>query len=168
MNPKQVIFTPQAIQKVLPRILKPALDKRGFSLAAVILDWPKIVGENIARHCVPQKISFGRTKSYGAILHVKATSGASLWLQHSEHWLIEKINSYFGYKSIERLKIIQGPLPFSQESSVVTRSPAPLNADQERDLLHLKETISDDELVIALQNLGRSLYGEINKIKPKE
>jgi len=165
MKPKQAIFTPQAIKKVLPRILKPTLNKRGFSLGEILLDWHKIVGDTIATHCVPQKINFGRTKSHGAILSIQATSGATLWLQHSEYWLIEKINSYFGYKAIERLKIIHGLLPAPKIPDNSPPPSFPLKAEQEKMLRNLKESFSDEELVMALQNLGRSFYGTMNKTK---
>ena len=48
----------------------------------------------------------------GGTLHVRVGSGAlALELQHLEPVVIERINTYFGYRAVERLKLVHGPLP---------------------------------------------------------
>ena len=45
-------------------------------------------------------------------MHLRVASGGlAMELQHFEPVLVERINAYFGYPAVARVKLIQGPLP---------------------------------------------------------
>src|SRR5919106_1345380 len=92
---------------LLGKVLDPASRRRGLAEAGVLTDWPRIVGEVLARRCQPVKLTGSR--GHGGILHVHVAGSAALELQHSEPQLLERINSYFGYPAVARLRLIRAP-----------------------------------------------------------
>ena len=89
------------------------------------------------------------------MLHVAGT--AALELQHSEVQILERINGFFGYPAVSRLRLIQAPPPRS------SYRPAPVNrrvsAAEEIELAEAVRDIRDPGLRAALQGLGRALKG---------
>ena len=78
-------------------------------------------------------------------------------LQHLQPLLIERINGYFGFKAVDRLKIIQGPLPDRTEKAAwSTRT---LETGEESVLAESLMDIDDDDIRKALQALGRAVIG---------
>ena len=77
----------------LPHLAAPALRKRGFAQAKLITDWPAIVGEELARETVPQKLAFPRGSKTDAVLHLRVASGFALELQHIAPQIIDRINN---------------------------------------------------------------------------
>ena len=57
--------------------------KRGFSGADVLTDWPAIVGPDMARHCLPEKLVHGRAMQ-GGTLHLRVAGAWATELQHLE------------------------------------------------------------------------------------
>ena len=94
---------------LLGRVLDPASRRRGLAEARVLTDWPSIVGEVLAARCQPVKLT-GGSRGHGGILHIHVAGSAALELQHSEPQLLERINSYFGYPAVARLRLIRAPL----------------------------------------------------------
>ena len=90
---------------LVPRLVKPVLRARGFHQAAVLTDWPAIVGVELAACCCPEKLS------REGVLHLRVVPGAATRLQHIEPLLLERIASHFGFRAVKRLALRQGPLP---------------------------------------------------------
>lgn len=99
----------RAVAASLPAILKPLAAERGASLVALQLDWPEIVGAEIAERCRPLELRLGSGRAEG-MLTVKAESGFALELQHLAPQVLERINGHFGYRAVVRLRVRQGPL----------------------------------------------------------
>ena len=96
----------RTISASVEKITKPIFGKRGFGEAAIVTDWPHIVGATMARHTIPEQISFPRSGRTDGTLKLKIDSSAlALELQHLTPQLIEKINTYFGYTYIKNIKI---------------------------------------------------------------
>ncbi len=91
------------IQKSAPK----AFGKRGFAERKLLLEWPKIVGSELAACCMPQKISRDRQGKRAATLHLDVLSGFTLDVQQMEPVILEKISTYIGYRAIERLVLHQ-------------------------------------------------------------
>jgi len=68
----------QAIGASLPRIAKPILGKQGLGEAQLLAEWPAIIGEELARHCWPIKLSFPRGERRDGTLRLRVAS-ASRW-----------------------------------------------------------------------------------------
>lgn len=139
----------------LPHLAAPALRKRGFAQAKLITDWPAIVGEEMARYTVPQKLAFPRSSKTDAILHLRVASGYALELQHSAPQIIDRINGFFGYRAVADLRYAQGPIPPQRKPRRVT--PPRLNTADEARLQRTVGEMGDTGLRDALLRLGRAV-----------
>jgi len=147
------------VSQSIDRLTKGLLGKHGFTHGAIATKWPDIVGENMARHTQPEKIVFSRDGVTGGTLHLKTDSGAyATQLQHQEPQIIERINTFFGYKAVVRIKLIQGPLPHLK-ADPLGKPPRPLNAAEARDLAQAVAQVDDPEIKEALERLGSSIKG---------
>jgi len=146
--------------RAVDRLTKGLLGKNGFTHGALITQWPDIVGAQMAHHCQPQKIVFSRDGATGGTLHLKADSGAfATQLQHQEPQVVERVNSFFGYKAIDRIRLFQGPLP-AQRGTPAGRdrqAPPPLNPAQTRQLAKTVAMVEDPDIQKALMRLGTSI-----------
>ena len=144
----------KAIKKVIPAILKPALDKRGFVQAQMILDWEKIVGTQIAQYSIPERITYYKSAWKKGTLVLAVTPGWAPIITHGLQQIIDRINSYFGYEAISRLQIKQ---------TLYTKRQAPLKVEtipsDETNMTGVEEFPDIDDLGLrqALANLRRSL-----------
>lgn len=97
----------KAIKKVIPAILKPVLDKRGFAQAQIVLDWEKIVGSQMAQYGVPERINYYKNATSKGTLVLSVTPGWAPIINHGKQQIMERINSYFGYEAVSRLQLKQ-------------------------------------------------------------
>lgn len=141
---------PRAIAGEVERLTRPALGKRGFAEAAVIAEWPSIVGSVLAARTCPLKIVFPRGQRGDGVLHLRVANGAfATELQHLEPQVLERVNGHFGYRAVARLALSQGPLPRQAKP----KPPAPPPADPavvERAVAD----VADPEVRQALARLG--------------
>ncbi len=145
----------RTISASVEKITKPIFGKRGFGEAAIVTDWPHIVGATLARHTVPEQISFPRSGRTNGMLKLKIDSSAlALELQHLTPQLIDKINTYFGYGAVGRIQIVQGPVPEQQPPE---RESTPVREDTRRELDQRLVFVLDPELKAALSALGNQL-----------
>ncbi len=146
----------RAVGASLPAATKGAVARRGFAEARLLLDWPSIVGETMARHTLPERLARPRGEG-GGVLHVRVAGAFALELQHLEPVVIERINAHFGHAAVARLKMTQGlPAPPVRPR----RRPKPLGAAAETALAASVERIGDDRLKEALARLGRAILAE--------
>ncbi len=139
---------------LLPKIARTALGHRGFAENGIITDWPAIVGPTLAARSTPVKLTFPAGRRQEATLVVRVGGSLALELQHLEPLVVERLNSYFGYRAVARLKILQGPTPASPEAR---EDPPPLDPVEEAALAQDISGIADGRLREALNGLGRAL-----------
>lgn len=95
---------------LLPPLINPALKRRGFQSGALFMDWPIIVGPDMARLCRPEKLTFPKDRrDQGTLTLVAYDGSAALFLQHALDLILNHINMHFGYKAVGRIRIIQRP-----------------------------------------------------------
>jgi len=164
MNDKPVKDGPQtkryggmrALAATLPRVASPVLGKRGFSEAQLIAQWPAVIGENLALHMAPERISFARGGRRDGTLRVRVEPGFALEAQHREPQILERINAFFGYRAVARLALTQGPLPRGQIPRPALRK---LGEDERRTLDRRLAAVEDPGLRDALRRLGEAVIG---------
>jgi hypothetical protein len=142
------------LPEVLGKVLDPASRRRGLAEARVLTDWPSIVGEVLAARCQPVKLTTGG-RSDGGVLHVHVAGSAALELQHSEPQVLERINSYFGYVAVARLRLIRAPLALPRRAEPAAASP--LDPAARAEIEAVVRPIADDGLRAALAGLGATL-----------
>jgi len=88
----------------LPRGLKGILKKNGYNYSEIISKWSMLVGKDIANCSYPKSIKMKKGESNGTlILGVKR--GDEITIEYSKKEIMDKINSYFGYKLIDNVKL---------------------------------------------------------------
>ncbi len=139
-------------------LLRHHLKVRGFTQVELVTRWTEIAGASLADHCFPYKLSPG--SSGGSTLTLVADNRAALELQHQTPKLIDKINTYFGDTTINKIKVVAGEIP---KSLSVQPAPRRLTVDEEAELLRRTASVEDPVLRDALTRLGRNAIGESRK-----
>ena len=88
----------------LPRGLKGILKKNGYNYSEIISKWNMLVGKDIAQYAYPKSIKMKKRDSNG-LLVLAIKRGDEINVEYSKKNIIDKINSYFGYKLISEIKI---------------------------------------------------------------
>ncbi|WP_372394351.1 DciA family protein [Azospirillum sp. HJ39] len=154
---------PRRIGQSVPDVAGKVLGKRGLAFGALITDWPSIVGQQLSLRTAPDKLSFPRGKREEATLHIRAMGAIALELQHLEPQIIERINGFFGYRAVARIKLIHAALP-SAPSPVVR--PRALTMDEEIGITATTAAVEDEELRATLERFGRSLMARPKRSPP--
>ena len=91
-----------------PRGLKKLLRKGGYNFSSIVDNWVKMVGNDISNKCYPSTIKMGKDMSNGTLI-INVIHGNELSVEYSKQEIIDKINSFFGFKCVKevKLKIIQ-------------------------------------------------------------
>ena len=157
---------PRALAAAVSRLTAPVFGRRGFAQGAVVNEWAAIVGAHLARHTVPEKIVHAEGGREEGTLHLRVDSGAlAIELQHLEPQLIERVNGYFGYRAVGRVKLAQGPLPRRLEKPGA--APREIDMAEEKDLAGRLAAIDDADLRAALDSLGRAVMGRRGTLPKK-
>jgi len=88
----------------LPRGIKGILKKNGYNYSEIINKWNFLVGQDISNCCYPKSIKVSRANKNG-ILVLSVERGNEINVEYSKQEIINKINSYFGYKLISEIRL---------------------------------------------------------------
>ena len=164
LNPGRVGQS-RSMAQLIPRLTKPILGKRGLAQADIVLNWPNIVGLEITKFCQPEKITFPKGLRHNGTLHLRASAGAALEMQHDSARLIERINGYFGYAAITKIRLIQIPLKLPTKDN---KTVEPRHVPTEIEIKQLEkqlEIVEDNDLRMKLERLGMAILSESIKMK---
>ena len=144
------------VAELVPQIGRAAFRRFGFVQSSVVTRWPEIVGDRHARVCSPESIRFPPGEKSDGILQLVVLPAHAPLIQHVIPKIIERVNRFFGYKAVARVKLRQGAVkPPVAEKRIAPPSlkPIPMElGDSLRD-------IGDPELRVVLESLARSLGG---------
>ena len=88
----------------LPRGVKGILKKNGYNYSEIINKWNLLVGKDISCCCYPKSVKMTRTNKNGTLI-LAVERGNEIDAEYSKNEIINKINSYFGYKLISEVKL---------------------------------------------------------------
>ena len=107
-NTKQRIKTIQGLRSfrdTLPKNIKKIIKKKGHIFSETLNNWKYIVGNEIFQICYPK--SFKSSNKFGvSTLNVMVKRGHEIDLEYSKKEIMDKMNSFFGYAVVEKLKFI--------------------------------------------------------------
>jgi hypothetical protein len=165
-------FTPISISESLKGFNRKFLYKFGKLDFVIHSKWSDIVGSFFQNHSEPLKISSiaknlndkGST-SYERYRHVNVSPAAAIDFQHFQDKIIEKINSYFGYKAIKGIKIHQQLV----KNQIVKQPKKNTNLieleEDKKDILRETPKLSNKNLEESIVKLGLSITKEKNNEK---
>jgi hypothetical protein len=107
-NTKQRLKTIQGLRSfkdTLPKNIKKIFKKKGHIFSETLNNWKYIVGNEIFQICYPKL--FKNSNKFGvSTLHVMVKRGHEIDLEYSKKEIMNKMNSFFGYAAVEKLKFI--------------------------------------------------------------
>ena len=105
----------KSLVNVTEKIVEKKLSRLGAVQTHILLNW-NYIAEQYANITIPDKIKFNRNKNINGQMTIKVQNGFGLEIQHAIPFLLNQINSRFGYKAIEKIKIIQTELGYTEKS----------------------------------------------------
>src|SRR5262245_39734929 len=103
--------------------LDPAARARGFATAALLADWPAIVGAELAQFTMPDRVVWPRhrddegetvqhrgRREEGAVLILRVDGPRAIEVQHRSRQILERVNGHFGYRAVAEMRILQAPV----------------------------------------------------------
>ena len=95
----------RSFKDTLPTNIKKIIKKKGHIFSETLNNWKYIVGNEFFQICYPK--SFKNSNKFGvSTLHVMVKRGHEIDLEYSKKEIIDKMNSFFGYAVVEKLKFI--------------------------------------------------------------
>ena len=158
-------FVPQSISYALRKINRGFASKFGKVEFIIHSKWPEIVGSYFEEYSEPKNIS--KLPDYeneiGEIiyknhLNVSVAPAAAIEFQHFKDKILEKINSYFGYKAIVDLRIQQNFIPNNKIESKVTNKM--LTESEETNITNEVNQLNNKDLKKSLIDLGKNIAKE--------
>lgn len=149
----------RAVSDLMPEIGRAAFRRFGFVQSSVVSRWDEIVGARYAAVSAPESIRFPIGKKAEGTLELVVEGAHATMMQHVIPEIIERVNRFFGYSAIARVKIRQGQVAkknaaknnVQKPASPPTLKPVPMELGES-----LRE-IADPELFTVLESLARSL-----------
>lgn len=145
----------KAIGDLMPQIGRTSFRRFGFVQSSVVTRWPEIVGAQHARVCLPEAIRFPPGGKNDGILQLVVLPAHAPLIQHIIPEIMERVNRFFGYNAVARIKIRQGEVKPPRDQSPRTQPPSlkPIPMELGESL----RDIGDPELRTVLESLARSL-----------
>jgi hypothetical protein len=163
---------PSAVGGRLSGLIKQLDERFGRGPETLQARWREIVGEALAAHTEPAKLSRPRNGG-GAVLELKVDGPAATLIQHQAPDLLARVNLFLGEGAVERLRIVQGvvrrarPAAGPAEAAQARRKRlVPLDAGLEAELAASVARAGDGPLKTALTRLGREVLRRHPGTKP--
>ncbi len=161
----------RAIGAFATRLLDPIARARGFATISLLSEWPMIAGHDLAQFTMPNKVIWPRRRqdedsagaapthqTEAATLILRVDGPRAIEVQHRADQIIERVNTYFGYRAIGALRILQAPVTRARRSPAPS-PPPPLDPQP----LPASAAIDDDNLRQALMRLGTAVRSKASR-----
>lgn len=150
--------TPKSIGELMPHIGRTAFRRFGFVQSNVVTRWPEIVGPTHSKVCMPEAIRFPPGEKTEGILQLVVIPAHAPLIQQVIPEIMERVNRFFGYNAVSRVKIRQGEV--KAENALHSGSgpkPPPSLKPIPMELGESLRDIGDPELRTVLESLARSM-----------
>ena len=106
----------RSFKDTLPKNIKKVINKKGHIYSETLSNWKHIVGENLFKICYPK--SFKNSNKFGvSTLLIMVKRGHEVDLEYSKKEIMDKMNIFFGYKVVEKLKFTS----FDDEKKILSK-----------------------------------------------
>ena len=95
----------RSFKDTLPKNVKKIIKKKGHIFSETLNNWKYIVGDDLFKVCYPK--SFKNSNKLGvSCLLIMVKRGHEVDMEYSKKQILDKMNNYFGYSVVEKLKLI--------------------------------------------------------------
>ena len=107
----------RSFKDTLPKNVKKIINKKGYIYSETLSNWRYIVGDRLFKYCYPK--TFKNSNRFGvSTLLVMVKRGHEVDLEYSKKEILDKMNSFFGYSVVEKLKLVS----FDYEQEIVSEN----------------------------------------------
>ncbi|WP_174802641.1 DUF721 domain-containing protein [Martelella limonii] len=152
------------IADVANALIDPILARRAGISTSLLSAWPEIAGETYADFSRPEKIVWPKRQGEGedsgfrpGTLTIACEGARVLFLTHAQDELIHRVNGFFGFIAVDRIKVIQKPV---QPPGPQRRPKPQLSPAERRDLEARLDGIESEALRNAILRLGAGVMSE--------
>ncbi|WP_397583561.1 DUF721 domain-containing protein [Sphingorhabdus sp.] len=144
----------RAVSALMPDIGRAAFRRFGFVQSSVVSRWDEIVGARYAAVSAPEAIRFPVGKKSDGTLELTVEGAHATMIQHVLPEIMDRVNRFFGYGAVARVKVRQGPVSKPKPRQP---SPPPMLKPVPMELGESLREIGDPELFTVLESLAKSL-----------
>ena len=95
----------RSFKDTLPTSVKKIINKKGHIYSETLSNWKYIVGNDLFKICYPK--TFKNSNKFGvSTLIIMVQRGHEVDMEYSKKNILDKMNSFFGYSVVEKLKFI--------------------------------------------------------------
>ncbi len=95
----------RSFKDTLPKNIKKIIYKKGHIYSETLNNWRYIVGENLFKSCYPKSFKSSNKFRVNTLI-VVVKRGNEVDLEYSKKEIMERMNNFFGYQVVEKLKLI--------------------------------------------------------------
>ena len=111
----------RSFKDTLPKNLKKIINKKGHIYSETLSNWKYLVGNELFKVCFPK--TFKNSNRFGvSTLVVMVKRGHEVDVEYSKKNILDKMNNFFGYDVVEKLKFISFDDEQKTNSSNKTKS----------------------------------------------
>ena len=111
----------RSFKDTLPKNLKKIINKKGHIYSETLSNWKYLVGNELFKVCFPK--TFKNSNRFGvSTLVVMVKRGHEVDVEYSKKNILDKMNNFFGYDVVEKLKFISFDDEQKNNSSNETKS----------------------------------------------
>ena len=139
----------------IPKTLKKHLKKNGYNYSNIVDNWTRMVSKKISDACYPVTVKIGKEMKDSTLI-LNVIHGKELEVEYEKNQIIDKINSFFGYKYISNvtLKTVRDKVVKSRKSFPKLKN---INKIEEK-----INKVNDNQLKGSLNSLLKA-YNERNR-----
>ena len=95
----------RSFKDTLPKNVKKIINKKGHVYSETLSNWKYLVGSELFKICYPK--TFKNSNKFGvSTLLIMVKRGHEVDMEYSKKEILNKMNTYFGYSVVEKLKFI--------------------------------------------------------------
>ena len=94
----------RSFKNSLPKNVKKILNKKGFVYTEILNRWNYLVGNEISKVSFPKTFKPNGKNAPGTLI-ISIQRGNEINIEFSKNTIIEKINSFFGYKVLNNVRL---------------------------------------------------------------
>ncbi len=95
----------RSFKDTLPKNVKRIINKKGHIYSETLNNWKYLVGDELFKCCYPK--TFKSSNKFGvSTLVIMVKRGHEVDMEYSKKEILNKMNTYFGYSVVEKLKFI--------------------------------------------------------------
>ena len=95
----------RSFKDTLPKNVKKIINKKGHVYSETLSNWKYLVGSELFKICYPK--TFKNSNKFGvSTLVVMVKRGHEVDVEYSKKDILDKMNNFFGYSVVEKLKFI--------------------------------------------------------------